>query len=161
MRRFWDPDVGRQLLASEGETVIDEVTKHWVTRVKPVGFLLLAGLVSFLMPVVGRPWYWFVLVVALGLLVVGVIGAHRQFMDRFVITTMRLMRVHGILDQQVTTMPVTRVVNVTVSQPAWGRILDYGHLQFETVGPEAGLHEVTYVARPEERSQVVQRAIRR
>lgn len=42
LSRFLRPEASRRLLVGEGEFVVDEVTKHWVTYIGPVD-LVIAG----------------------------------------------------------------------------------------------------------------------
>lgn len=158
--RFVEPDVDRHLISGEGEYVIDEVPKHWVTMAGPV--LAIVALI---------PWFWmlphwgdlFWVPVALGFAVMlwALVKIHIQYMDRFVITNMRVFRVHGILDQHLATMPMTRILDISVSQPFWGRILGYGHFTFESAAQDQGLRDITYVGRPEERDLTIQQVIQR
>ena len=43
-------------------------------------------------------------------------------MDRFVITNMRVFRVHGILSQRIATMPIARILDISVHKPIIGRV---------------------------------------
>jgi hypothetical protein len=66
---------------------------------------------------------WLPIIVAFGLLEHGgwlVLASHR---DRFVITNMRVFRVHGVLTQSLTTMPLSRMLDSTVRRPVLGRML--------------------------------------
>ena len=36
LSRFLRPEASRRMLVDEGEFIVDEVTRHWVTRVVPV-----------------------------------------------------------------------------------------------------------------------------
>jgi len=157
---LFTPDVDRYLLDDEGEEIIDEVVKHPVTLVGPVasviaGVLLLAGAGA-----VGRAWF---LAAGLGLVlaVSGLYRYHVRFMDRFVITNMRVFRVHGIFFRQVATMPLTRILDISVRQPWLGMVLDYGHFTFESAALEQGLREITFVGSPRERDLTIQRVIQR
>ena len=86
---------------------------------------------------------------------------HREFMDRFVITNMRVFRVHGIFNQHLATMPMTRILDVSVEQPFLGRLLGYGHFVFESAAQDQGLRDIRYVGRPEQRDLTIQRVIQR
>lgn len=160
LHRFLHPDVERHLLADEGEFVIDEVGKHWVTSAGPVALVMAAIPINLSMPVFG-PYFWFPLVLGLAALVVGLVGVHIQYMDRFVITNMRVFRVHGILSQHLATMPMTRILDISVFQPFLGRLLGYGHFTFESAAQDQGLRDIRYVGRPEERDLTIQRVIQR
>ena len=160
LRRFLDPDVDRHLLVDEGEYIIDEVPKHWAASVLPVLMVVLTIPVFLLMVWMG-PYWWFGLVVGLALFVAGMIGIHVRFMDRFVITNMRVFRVHGVLSQHLATMPMTRILDISVFQPFLGRILGYGHITFESAAQDQGLREIRFVGRPEERDLTIQRVIQR
>lgn len=161
LRTFADPQIGRHLLRDEGEVIVDEVHKHWVVYVKPslealaaLG-LVVAGL-FVRMDIAWLPW---VLAVALALHAWWkALGAH---MDRFVITNMRVFRVRGVLAQRMATMPLGRILDITVDKPVTGRLLGYGHFVFESAAQEQGLREIRYVGRPTERDLAIQRVVAR
>ncbi|WP_203566358.1 PH domain-containing protein [Aestuariimicrobium ganziense] len=160
LRRFLVPDVDRHLLDDEGEYVIDEVAKHWITIVVPVAAVVASMLAFGAMPWMG-PWFWAGLVLGAALLVYGLLGIHRQYMDRFVVTNMRVFRVHGILSQHLATMPMTRILDISVYQPFFGRLAGYGHFVFESAAQDQGLRDIKYVGHPEERDLTIQRTIQR
>ncbi|MDR1513954.1 MAG: PH domain-containing protein [Propionibacteriaceae bacterium] len=154
------PDVERYLLVDEGETVIDEVVKHPVTLVGPVAAVTAGAALIVVGPALGGLW----LPAALAGLVLAVLGLHRyhyRFMDRFVITNMRVFRVHGIFSRRVATMPLARILDISVHQPGLGMLLDYGHFTFETAALEQGLHTITHVGDPRRRDLTIQRVIQR
>ncbi|MDR0990798.1 MAG: PH domain-containing protein, partial [Propionibacteriaceae bacterium] len=96
------PQVERYLLADQGEVVVDQVLKHPVTLVGPVSFVVAGcGLMLWSLSLSVIPGL--VLLIGLGLALSGLYRYHRQFMDRFVITNMRVFRVHGIFFRQVAT----------------------------------------------------------
>ena len=64
---------------------------------------------------------------------------------------MRVFRVHGVLSQTLATMPLSRILDITVVKPLHGRILGFGHFVFESAAQEQGLREIRYVGRPDER----------
>lgn len=148
------------MLADEGEFIVDEVSRHWVTRTIPV-LIVLAGMLSFLtMPLLGEGW-WVGLVLGLALGSFGFWRIHEEFMDRFVITNMRVFRVHGIIDQHMATMPIARILDISVRQPALGQILGYGHFVFESAAQDQGLKQIRFVPRIEDRDLTIQRVIQR
>lgn len=160
LSRFFAPEVDRHLLVDQGEFIIDEVAKHWVTVVPPSLGLVLCMAVFWNMAVLG-PFWWLALVAGLALFGYCMVLIHLQFMDRFVITNMRVFRVHGVLDQHLATMPMTRILDISVFQPFLGRILGYGHFVFESAAQDQGLRDIRYVGRPEQRDLTIQRVIQR
>ena len=99
------------------------------------------------------------LVMGISLATWGALRFHLDHMDRFVITNMRVFRVHGIFDQHLATMPMTRILDISVEQPFLGRLLGYGHFIFESAAQDQGLREIDYVGRPEDRDLTIQRVI--
>ncbi|WP_114422154.1 PH domain-containing protein [Nocardioides houyundeii] len=158
---FTDPDIGQHLLREEGEVVVDEVRHHWAAYVR--ASLELAGaaalLVGMLFSDPDIAWLPFVLGAALGLH--GTWLAMREHMDRFVITNMRVFRVHGVFSRQQATMPLSRILDITVSKPFLGRVLGYGHFCFESAAQEQGLRDIKFVGRPNERDHSIQRVVQR
>ena len=156
-----EPNVRRHLLRDEGEVVVDEVRKHAVAYLRPaaeaaLGLLLLIGV-----PFVDPDLAWVPLVVAIALLLHASWLALQARMDVFVITNMRVFRVHGVLAQELATMPLTRILDITVAKPLIGRVLVYGHFVFESAATEQGLRDIRYVGRPDARDLAIQRVVQR
>jgi len=155
----FDPRIDKHLISDQGEYVVDEVRKHWAATVSAV-LELLGGIVVFLLGFVVPPQVWW-----LPALVGGGIAVHatwrifEQRMDRFVITNMRVFRVHGILSQRIATMPLARILDISVYKPLIGRIFGYGHFVFESAAQEQGLREIRYVGDPDARGLTIQRVI--
>ena len=82
-------------------------------------------------------------------------------MDRFVITNMRVFRVHGVFSQRTATVPMTRILDIDVHKPLLGRMLGYGHFTFESAAQDQGLRDIRYVGRPDERDLTIQRVLQR
>jgi uncharacterized membrane protein YdbT with pleckstrin-like domain len=156
-----DVDIKPHLLWSEGEVVVDEVRHHRVAYVRAAAEALAgaAVLVSmlFLPPGVG----WLLLAVAAVLLGHAAWLGARERRDVFVITNMRVFRVHGVLSTTLATMPLTRILDITVQKPLLGRVLGYGHFVFESAAQDQGLHDIRFVARPDQRDLAIQRVVQR
>lgn len=160
-RFLLDPQIGRHLLRDEGEVIVDEVRKHWVVYVVPalVGLVGLFFLGIFLFSSVRVAW----LPLVAGLTLFGWAGwrALAQNMDRFVITNMRVFRVKGVLARSLATMPLGRILDITVVKPMSGRILGYGHFTFESAAQDQGLREIRFVGDPDARDLAIQRVVQR
>ena len=157
----FDPRIDKHLIADQGEYVVDEVRKHWAATVSAV-LELIGGLVVFALAfVVPAQAWWLPALAGLG------IGAHafwrifEQRMDRFVITNMRVFRVKGVLARSLATMPLGRILDITVVQPMVGRVLGYGHFTFESAAEAQGLRDIRFVGRPGERDLAIQRVVQR
>jgi len=160
-RTFADPKIGRHLLREEGEVIVDEVRHHWIVFLKP-GLEVVLGLVFlwfFLFTSVEAAWLPFL--AAKMLFLHAGWKALGQHMDRFVITNMRVFRVRGVLSQTLATMPLGRILDITVEKPFSGRILGYGHFVFESAAQEQGLRDIRYVGRPDQRDLTIQRVVQR
>jgi hypothetical protein len=156
-----DPRVTRHLLIREGEIVIDEVRHHWVVYLFP-GFEALAVLMVLAAAITSPvDSAWVPLTVALVLALHALWGALNDHMDRFVITNMRVFRVRGVLDQRTATMPIARILDITVDKPILGRIFGYGHFTFESAAQEQGIREIRYIGRPDDRDLTIQSVIQR
>ena len=156
-----DPHIRKHLLREEGEVIVDEVRHHWIVFVAPflevvAGFGLLVAT-----PFVHASISILPLVLATGLLAHGGWRALTEHMDRFVITNMRVFRVKGVLSQQLATMPLSRILDITVAKPVVGRVLGYGHFVFESAAQEQGLRDIRFVGRPDERDLSIQRVVAR
>ncbi len=161
LSRVIDPHVDQYLLTDQGEVIVDEVRRHWMAILFPIVRLLAAVVIFFASFLLDPDVAWVTMVIALG---VGLQAAWRildAHMDRFVITTMRVFRVHGVLSQQRATMPMKRILDIAVEKPLVGRIFGYGHFVFESAAQDQGLREIRYVGRPDERDATIQRVIQR
>lgn len=160
-RFLTDPDIGRHLLREEGEVIVDEVRKHWVVYVLPV----LAGLLGIALLVasglVDADLSLLPLLLGLGVLGWSAWRALAENLDRFVITNMRVFRVKGVLSRSLATMPLGRILDITVLKPMSGRILGYGHFTFESAAQDQGLREIKYVGAPDQRDLAIQRVVQR
>lgn len=154
-------EVGRHLLRDEGEVVVDEVRKHWIAYAPAL--LEAAVAVAFLVvvPWTRVDWGWLPLTVS------GLVAAHALWRwlhvrhDVFVITNMRVFRLHGVLSRQLSTMPLSRILDITVAKPLSGRFLGYGHFVFESAAQEQGLRDIRFVGAPDTRDLMIQRVVQR
>ncbi|MDQ4006871.1 MAG: PH domain-containing protein [Actinomycetota bacterium] len=158
-RTFADPHVYRHLLVEEGERIVDEVRHHGVVYGVPVlEVMVAAGLfVWFVFSPVDVAW--FPLLLGLAFLAHAGWKALNEHMDRFVITNMRVFRVKGVLSQRLATMPIARILDISVEKPLVGRLFGYGHFIFESAAQQQGLKDIRYVGRPDERDLTIQRVI--
>lgn len=156
-----DPKISSHLLRDEGEVIVDEVRRHWVAFVRAGLEAVVALALLVCVPFVDRDLAGVVLVLA------GLVALHatwlglREHRDRFVITNMRVFRVHGVLSTHLATMPLSRILDITVVKPLHGRLLGFGHFCFESAAQEQGLREIRYVPRPDDRDIAIQRVVQR
>ena len=161
LSRMFDPQVTTHLIADEGEIIIDEIRRHWMAVLVPILQLVLAFGLFSLMLFFPTAYAWIPFGAGLGLSLYALERMLAQHMDRFVITNMRVFRVHGIFSQHTATMPMARILDIAVHKPMMGRIFGYGHFVFESAAQDQGLREIRYVGRPDERDLTIQRVIQR
>ena len=150
--RTWltDPDIGSRLLRDEGEVIVEVVRKHWVVYIIPALIVLVGLLCWVVMPFIDVSLGWAPLLVGAGLILWGVGRALDRNLDQFVITNMRVFRIHGLLSRSQATMPLGRILDITVVQPLQGRMLGYGHLTFgvRRPGPGSARHPLRLAPHP-------------
>lgn len=157
----FDPKIRKHLLRDEGEVIVDEVLHHWVVYIVPVLEGLVGMFVFYLFLIAPVDLAWFPFIAAF------LIWGHASYrgiyehMDRFVITNMRVFRVRGVFSQKLATMPLGRILDITVEKPFVGRVFNYGHFIFESAAQEQGLRDIRFVGRPYERDLVIQRVVQR
>ena len=154
--RLLEPQVRGRLLWDE--VVIDEVQKHWVASF-PYFCLMGLSIPLFLLMIFVPQVFWLPLLAGLVSLTWGLAGFHRNYMDRFVVTNMRVFRVHGIFSQSIATMPMSRILDISMSRSLLGQILGYGHFVFESAAQDQGLRDIRFVGDPERRDLTIQRVI--
>jgi Bacterial PH domain len=154
------PEVERHLLTAEKEFIVQQIHRHWVTRLPGVGLVLLGVVLLGSMPFIRAGW-------ALGLMagvVAGCVGfwrIHSENMDRFVVTNVRVFRVHGVLNQQMASVPLVRLLDITMTRTFWGQLLNYGHFVFETAAQDQGLKRIAFVPDIEKCDLMLQTVIQR
>ncbi len=156
-----DPRIGRHLLREEGEVIVDEVLHHWVSYLKPGLYAAAAVLLLVASIVVDMTVAWVLFLGAVVLALWSIYLVLLVYLDRFVVTNMRVFRVHGVFSQSLATMPLSRILDITVQKPFIGRILGYGHFVFESAAQAQGLRDIRCVGRPDERDLTIQRVVQR
>lgn len=161
LSRIIDPHVEQYLLTGEGEQIVDEVRRHPIAVFFPVVRVLVAFALCFAALYVDPRAGWLLIGAAV---VIGAQAVWRivsEHMDRFVITNMRVFRVHGVLAQNRATMPMSRILDIAVEKPLAGRLFGYGHFVFESAAQDQGLRDIRFVGRPDERDLIIQTVIQR
>ncbi|MGH3322576.1 MAG: PH domain-containing protein [Streptosporangiaceae bacterium] len=156
-----EQEIGKHLLAEEGEQVIDVVRHHWVVYSRPVLEVVLA-LALWVYSVIGPIELGWLFILA-GLALLGRAGwvALSEHMDVFVITNMRVFRARGVFSVRIATMPIARILDITVEKPLAGRLAGYGHFIFESAAQEQGLRDIRYIGDPDARDLTIQRVVQR
>ena len=85
----------------------------------------------------------------------------RERRDVFVITNMRVFRASGVFNVKIATMPITRILDITVDKPVLGRLLGYGHFVFESAAQAQGLRDIRFIGDPDGRDLTIQRVVQR
>ena len=159
--RLPDQEIESHLLSDEGERVIDLVYHHPIVFWRPIIEAVLTGFLWLLALVGPIELGW--LFIALGF----VAGVHalyitlRERRDVFVVTNMRVFRASGVFSVRIATMPITRILDITVEKPLLGRILGYGHFIFESAAQEQGLKNIRFIGDPDARDLTIQRVVQR
>lgn len=161
LARLPDQDVEGHLLSEEGEHVIDLVRKHGVVYLRPAGVALASVLAAVLAVVGPIQLGWFFLLLGLAGLLYALYGVAEQHRDVFVITNMRVFRASGVFSVRIATMPITRILDITVEKPFVGRLLGYGHFVFESAAQAQGLRDIRYIGDPDARDLTIQRVVQR
>ena len=155
MPGLFDPNVNQYVLDRAGEYMVLEVRKHWVASLWPAlraAFGVLLFLSAWAFP---SPTYWIFFLAGL------VIGGQafwrllEEYRDRFVITNQRLIRVNGVFDTQRASVPLGRILDITIKQSWVGHILNYGHFIFESAAQVQGLNEIKFVSSIKDREDAL------
>ena len=151
----------RRLLRDEGEVIVEVVRKHWVVYILPSLIVLVGLLCWVVVPFSTSTSAGSRSLVGVGADPVGRLRALAAQPGPFVITNMRVFRVHGLLSRSQATMPLGRILDITVVKPLQGRMLGFGHFTFESAAQDQGLRDIRYVSHPDERDLVIQRVVQR
>lgn len=159
--RLPDQEIDSHLLADEGEIVIDLVNHHsivfWQPTAEFVGTIVLWSL-ALVGPI---QLGWFFIITGFGVALHALYLTLRERRDVFVITNMRVFRASGVFSVRIATMPITRILDITVVKPLLGRLLGYGHFVFESAAQEQGLKHIRYIGDPDARDLTIQRVVQR
>jgi membrane protein YdbS with pleckstrin-like domain len=161
-----DPKVDSEIMVEIGERKVLEIRKHWVASSRSILKLAFATTI-WILQLAWSPetWYgwvgWFALfswVVFLSVRAVWRITEH--YRDRFVITNQRIVRIDGVIGSDSAMIPLGKVTDITVKQSWLGKILNYGHMIFESAGQVQGLDEIRNVEAPHKKKRVLLIAMR-
>lgn len=78
-----------------------------------------------------------------------VILARWTFYERRYITNRRLIEAGGLLGSRISSMPLSRVTDISYMQTILGELLHYSTMRVETAGQDQALGIVTYIANPD------------
>jgi hypothetical protein len=150
-----DPHVDKYILTTAGEQKVLEVKKHWVALAWPavrvgIGVVIFVSAFAFQGPI-----YWILFVLGLVLGGQAMWRILEEYRDRFVITNQRVFRVNGVLSTARASVPLLRILDITVNKPVIGRWLNYGHFIFESAAQVQGLNKITYVGDIDQREDVL------
>ena len=127
-----------------------ESRRHAIVLAKPLARGLILGLAGFVCFVLG----WPVMLAAPLLIALGALGAGlsvwRWERTKVVLTTERLLVVHGTLRRRAAAIRLERVATIEVEQSLLGRLLGYGTLS-------AGELEIPFVPQPRDVGSLVAR----
>lgn len=123
------------------------VASHWVVYVPR----LLEALVGLLIAsaVLAKPdGTWQMLIIPAALVLHAAYSSFVVFMDVMVLTNIRVFRIEGAPVNKRASMPLSRILDITVRRPLLGAILGYGHFTFESAAQTQGMKDVKFVPHP-------------
>jgi len=157
--RLPEQQVDHHLLADEGEYVIDLVRKHPIVY-STAGAELIGVAALWLLVLFGPIQLgWFFLLGGLALALHALYLVLRHHRDVFVITNMRVFRASGVFAVRIATMPISRILDITVEKPLLGRLVGYGHFVFESAAQSQGLRDIRFIGDPDGRDLTIQRVV--
>jgi hypothetical protein len=144
-----EPEFNEVLIHS---TAVEDslVASHWVAYVPRVLEALAGLFLLAVVPVTSLTSAWLPLLVGLGLCVDAAWSSYVTFMDVLVITEIRIFRITGVPWRKRASMPLARVLDITVQRSFLGAVLGYGHFTFESAAQTQGMKDVRFVPHPSE-----------
>lgn len=125
-----------------GEEVVLVVRRHPIVLIKPVIFPFLG-----LTLLIGIPAMFTFLVFSIASLYFAwKLGL--WWLDRFVLTTNRILSTSGIITKSVVSMPLAKITDLTYTRSLLGRMLGYGRLHLESAG-QVGLESIDHLPDPD------------
>jgi membrane protein YdbS with pleckstrin-like domain len=155
MVSWLDPHVDRYVLSTADEEKVVEVKKHWAASA--LAWVRLAiGIVIFISAFAYQSLvYWVFVIIGGALAGQALWRILEEYRDRFVITNQRVFRVHGVLSTTRASIPLVRILDITVNKSVIGRWLNYGHFVFESAAQVQGVNEIRYVKDIDQREDVL------
>lgn len=71
------------------------------------------------------------------------------FYERLYITNRRIIGLQGFLGSEISTMPLTRVTDISYKTTVWAELFGYGILRVETAGQDQALGLIDFLGEPE------------
>ena len=128
------------------------VRRHPIALFRP-GVELLLGLVALLwlrahLPHVG------LLPRLLGLAIVALVARSgwrfaRWHVDRFVITSARVLTVAGLVNRRISMLPLRKLTDMSYQRSSLGMLFGYGEFVIESAGEAQGLRRVQFLPHPD------------
>ena len=150
-----DPHVDRYVLSTADEEKVVEVKKHWVASAWPAIRLAIGTVIFISAFAYQSPVYWVFIIVGGALAGQALWRILEEYRDRFVITNQRVFRVHGVLSVARASIPLVRILDITVNKSVIGRWLNYGHFVFESAAQVQGVNVIRYVKDIDQREDVL------
>lgn len=156
-----------QDLLSTDESVVYQTRQHWFVVVRNVAVRLLAlALVAVFIWYAGDAgwldntageWAGYVAWAVFAAVALTVLWTIFGWLtERFYVTTSKIVYAYGILNRNVTSIPLVKIDEITLRRPLLGRMLGYGRLDVENASgghePLAGLE---YLPRPVKLYQLI------
>jgi uncharacterized membrane protein YdbT with pleckstrin-like domain len=155
MVSWLDPHVDRYVLSTAGEEKVVEVKKHWAASAWPAIRLAIGTVIFISAFAYQSPVYWVFIIVGGALAGQALWRILEEYRDRFVITNQRVFRVHGVLSTTRASIPLVRILDITVNKSVIGRWLNYGHFVFESAAQVQGVNVIRYVKDIDQREDVL------
>lgn len=151
-----DPHVDKYINTTIGEIKIIEIHKHWIAALWPVTCLAMAVAATGFAFTLNGFLYWLLFPFACLLVTYATYQLVDEYRDRFVITSNRAFRVHGVFNKLEGSIPIQRVINLTSKVTPLGRVLNYGHFVFDSAAQNDPFNKIKYVKNINERKKVIQ-----
>ncbi len=142
-----DHEIDGNLLQNPTEHKVGEYPHHPIVYARSAAELIGALLLVVLAVIGPASIGWLPLLLAIALIGHAAFLWLRDKRDIFVLTDMRVFRVTGIVSTKRATVPINRILDVTVERPLLGRWpFSYGHMTFESAAQEQGVRHIRYIA---------------
>ena len=155
-----DRNIGKHLLLDDGERVKDVVRHHWVVFVTPYAIVLGGVLLIALFPLLPISVAGVLALVGVGIIAFGMYRAAEQHLDVFVITNHRVLKIRGVFEVKVATMPMAS------PNPRHHRRADAAGpdprvrpLRVRVGGRGQGLRDILFIPDALERDRTIQKAL--
>ncbi|MEZ4888206.1 MAG: PH domain-containing protein [Chitinophagales bacterium] len=135
---------------------------HWLTMAKPISFVLIIGIATFLMYTLAEEMntYFYVWIGMMGFAIAFLYAAYKWYdwsINIWAVTNYRVIEEEGVFSILAKESPLDKINNISYQQSFLGRMLGYGDVEIQTAAGE-GMTIHRFIHDPKELKDTINEA---